>query len=162
MFSLSSNLPSTVLINHLLNKMPGNSENESLKPKVILYELFHSREVFPTSPLLSWKPGVVRMALHAQQNYCFGYFPRERGHVITWFTPTLFSPLSIGSYWTESIGKKGPLALSFSIRLWIIRVGKSGLETFCSHCLYPLATMFPPCYLSCPSDGFKTSVWLCL
>lgn len=51
----------------------------------------------------------MRMALHtqhAQQSYCFGNFPRERGLVITWFTPTLFTPLSIGSYWTESIGKK--------------------------------------------------------
>lgn len=32
--------------------------------------------------------------------------PGERGLVITWFTPTLFTPLSIGSYWTRPIGMK--------------------------------------------------------
>lgn len=45
-------------------------------------------------------------------------------------------PPNIGSYWTVPIGKKKKkkevvqLALSFWIRLWIIRIGKSGLETF--------------------------------
>lgn len=102
-----------------------------------MYKLFHLKEMF-SALVLSWEVGVMRMALHsghAQQTYCFGNFRRERGFVITWFTPTLFTPLSIGSYWTELIGKKKvQLALSFWIRVWIIRVGKSELETFSSHC----------------------------
>lgn len=57
----------------------------------ILYELFPAREMFSAALMRSWKVGVVRMALHTQnarQSYCFGNFPRERGLVITWFTPT--------------------------------------------------------------------------
>lgn len=54
---------------------------------------------------------VERTALHTQQSYCFGNSPRERGAVITWFTPTLFSPLSIGSHWMGSRGKKNSTAI---------------------------------------------------
>lgn len=103
--------------------------------------------MLPTALVPSWKVGVVSVALHtqhAQQSSCFGNLPRERGLIITWITPTSFTPLSIGSYWTASIGKKKvQLALSFWIRLWIINVGKFELETFCSQCLYLLIMLLP-------------------
>lgn len=79
--------------------------------------------MLPTALVPSWKVGVVSVALHtqhAQQSYCFGNLPRESGLIITWITPTLFTRLSIGSYWTGSIGKKVQLALSFWIRLFML------------------------------------------
>lgn len=61
-------------------------------------------QMLPTALVPSWKVGVVRMDLHTQQSCCFGNLPGERGIVITWCTPTLFTPPSIGSYWMGSRG----------------------------------------------------------
>lgn len=87
---------------------------------------------------LSWMVvGVLRMALHTQPSYCFGNLPMERGLVITWFTPTSFHP---SEHWiildrAHERRKYSSLFLSdFGSGFCIIHVGKSGLETFCSHC----------------------------
>lgn len=71
-------------------------------------------QMLPTALVPSWKVGVVSVALHtqhAQQSSCFGNLPRERGLIITWITPTLFTPVGIGSYW---MGKEKYNLLSHS------------------------------------------------
>lgn len=74
--------------------------------------------------------------MHSQQSYCFGNSPRERRALITEFTPTLFSPLSIGSRWMGSSGgkkkdikKENSAARRLSLRIGrrIAGVDESGL-----------------------------------
>lgn len=64
---------------------------------------------------------------------------------------------SFSSHWAPDRAhwKIADLSLQSWIILCIVGLGKSAMETLCSHCLYPLATKSPPCSLLSPPYGFK-------
>lgn len=108
----------------------------------------------------------------SQQHYCFGNSPKERGAVITSFTPTLSSPLSIGSCWMGSRGgerdrkkeNSAACCLCLHVRRQITGVHESRLETLRSSKLVRLDFFFlyvwgnlhpePPNFL----PGFKVQL----
>lgn len=111
-----------------------------------------------TALLLSWMVGVPRrMALHTQQSYCFGNLPMERGLVITWFTPTSFHP---SEHWiildrAHERKKYSSRSLIFGLGSVSFMLANLDWKLSAPTVLYPSATVFPPCCLSCLSDDFR-------